>query len=229
MLKFLHTLILKLFTRKPATLDANYWNDKWKKSPITYNARCIYDTKNVVAADVRNFIFPSDVILQKIISDNNLQGITFHDTVQNVQRWAVKNFHYIDDQSEFAVPEFWQMPFETIDIMVGDCEDVSFVIASLLRNAGIPAFRVKVACGNVQPSSTAPAQGHCYCLFLADDNEWRIIDWCYLPDPEVTVSKKPLAADGGNNNCYKEVSFTFNDEFSWAGGAITILDARVKK
>ena len=50
---------------------------------------------------------------------------------------------------------------------------------------------------------------------LADDGNWRILDWCYLQDSKLPIKKKPLAKDGGQRKAYKEVWFTFNDKFSW--------------
>ena len=42
--------------------------------------------------------------------------------------------------------EFWQFPFETIDHRMGDCEDTSILLCSLLRNR-LPADQVHVAVG----------------------------------------------------------------------------------
>jgi len=44
--------------------------------------------------------------------------------------------------------EFFQFPFETIDHGIGDCEDVSILTCSLLRNV-LPASEVHVALGRV--------------------------------------------------------------------------------
>jgi len=46
--------------------------------------------------------------------------------------------------------EFWQFPFETIDHGLGDCDDVSILTCSLLRNV-LPADEVHVAVGKVDP------------------------------------------------------------------------------
>ena len=96
-----------------------------------------------------------------------------------------------------------------------DCKDGAILIASLLINAGIPSWRVKVAGGGVLPDplfapSDTELAGHAWCIYLADrpDSkrglEWIILDWCYSPDPDVPIEEKPLAKNGGQQGGYKE-------------------------
>ena len=119
-----------------------------------------------------------------------------------------------------------------------DCKDGAILIASLLINAGIPSWRVKVAGGGVLPDpGFAPSDtelgGHAWCLYLADraDSkrglEWVILDWCYAPDPDVPIEEKPLAKNGGQQDGYKETWFTFNDEYSWALDLTQIPTGRI--
>lgn len=96
-----------------------------------------------------------------------------------------------------------------------NCEDGAILITSLLIHAGVPVWRVKVAAGYVQSSPTAPQGGHAYSIYLANDGEWRILDWCYLEDSNLRVKDKPLAKKGGQNNAYKDTWFTFNSKYSW--------------
>ena len=113
-------------------------------------------------------------------------------------------------------------------IIISNCESGGILIATLCIAAGIPNWRIKVAAGNVKPAPTAPLGGHAWCIYLADDGEWRNIDWCFYEDSHIPVPQKPLAKNGGQFNSYKEIWFTFNNEYSWAGGPITILAPRVR-
>ena len=88
--------------------------------------------------------------------------------------------------------------------------------------AGIPNWRCKVAAGYVQSSPTAPQGGHAYAIYLAEDGQWRILDWCYYEDSRTPIKSKPLAKNGGYKNCYKDVWFTFNDEYSWNQESLTL-------
>jgi hypothetical protein len=196
-------------------MNESYWNDKWPKSPIIYNARTLKTAHDRIGVDVKNFIKSDDEILKSVIQKYNLKKPTFDETALAIQQFVVGTLQYKYDVDVNLVPEFWQFPFETLYSKVGDCEDGAILITSLCVNAGIPEWRVKVAAGAVQPKPTAPEGGHGYSIYLADDNEWRILDWCYYQDSSIPINEKPLAKNGGQMNSYKGVWFTFNSQYSW--------------
>lgn len=210
-------------------LDKSYWDNKWRKSPVIYKGRVLRGDKERISVDAKAFITEEDEMLRKIISRNRLRKRNFDDTALAIQQWVVRFLTYKYDDENSNAPEFWQFPFETLHSNIGDCEDGAILIASLMINAGVPPWRVKVAAGYVQSSPTAPQGGHAYCLYLANDNNWRILDWCYHQDSRTRIQDKPLAKDGGQRNAYKDIWFTFNSEHSWAGTSISVFDSRMSK
>ena len=56
-----------------------------------------------------------------------------------------------------------------------------------------------------------------------------ILDWCYLADPQISIQDKPLAKSGGHRNAYKDIWFSFNDEYSWSQRAFEITDQRISR
>lgn len=210
-------------------LDKNYWDNKWKQSPVVYNGRALRGKSDRIAVDVKSFIIDNDEMLQQIISRYNLKKGNYDDTALAIQQWVVKFLTYKYDEESVNVPEFWQFPFETLQSEIGDCEDGAILITALLINTGVPAWRTKVAAGYVQSSPTAPQGGHAYNIYLADDGEWRVLDWCYYQDSHVQVKDKPLAKNGGQKNSYKDTWFTFNNEHAWAGSSIKVFDSRMSK
>ena len=98
-------------------------------------------------------------------------------------------------------------------------------------NAGIPNWRVKVAAGTVKPQPTAPLGGHAWCIYLANRKdgsmEWENHDWCYYEDSDIPTGEKPLARLGGYNGTYKQIWFTFNNEFGWSDKEV-VVEKRVK-
>lgn len=223
-------IIKGLFSGKTdSRANKESWDNKWKQSPVIYSGRALRGKKDRIAVDAKAFITEDDEMLKRIIRNNNLERRTSDDTALAIQQWVVRFLTYKYDDESSNCPEFWQFPFETLQSEVGDCEDGAILISSLLVNAGVPSWRVKVGAGYVQASPTAPQGGHAYCLYLADDNQWRILDWCYYQDSRVQVKDKPLAKDGGQRNAYKDVWFTFNGEHTWAGGSIKVFDSRMSK
>ena len=214
------------------TLDLEkFWNEKHPQQKAIYSGRSLSNTTaphkiiEGIQIDVRNMITVPDAILLQVIQDNDLKADSDDETMLRVQKWVVKNLQYVSDDENEGVPEFWQFPFETLAIGIGDCEDGALLIASLAINAGIPSFRVRVNAGIVKEAPTAPEGGHGYCTYLAEDGDWRVIDWCYLEDSTVEVKDKPIFK---NNQYYKDIWFSFNHIHSFANKEYE-LSGRISK
>ncbi|MHA2392507.1 MAG: DUF4332 domain-containing protein [Promethearchaeota archaeon] len=220
----------------------DYWDSKWETAPIIYTGRALRGEsyKKQIDVDVKTFIKDNDAILWHVITQVGLRKETPNETAMAIQNFVCNFLKYKYDDETVDCPEFWLFPFEAIQSEIGDCEDGAILIASLLINAGIPSWRVKVCAAQVfadpvfAPSDTELG-GHAYCIYLADrvDSdrklEWVILDWCYLQDPEVPIEKKPLARDGGQEGAYQDIWFTFNNEYSWSQSSFEIKDGRISK
>lgn len=218
----------------------DYWNNKWEKAPIIYTGRALRGEsyRKQIDADVKTFIKKDDAILWHVITQIGLRRDTPNETAHVIQNFVCNFLKYKYDDETVDCPEFWQFPFESIQSEIGDCEDGAILIASLLINAGIPSWRVKVCAAQVIADPVfAPSDselgGHAYCIYLADRSdsdrklEFVILDWCYLQDPEVPIKEKPLARDGGQEGAYKDIWFTFNDEYSWSQSAFEVKEGRI--
>ena len=210
----------------------DYWNNKWEKKSVIYSGRALRSSRKRIDVDVRNFIVANDDILEDLVERYNLKRPTYNETAHACQKFVVDFIEYKSDEMTSSCEEFWQFPFETVTARAGDCEDGAILMASLMIMAGIPNWRVKVAGGTVRPQPTAPLGGHAYCLFLADREnsmEWEIHDWCYYEDSNIPTGKKPLAKDGGYNNSYIDIWFTFNNEFAWSNIEVNLEQGRLKE
>ena len=81
-------------------------------------------------AIIKNYITPNNSLVKKVAS-----------TLEN-PRMA---FSFVRDRVEYTHDpkgkDIWQLPHKTLIRMHGDCEDMSFLIASILKNYG---YRVKI-------------------------------------------------------------------------------------
>ncbi|MHA2289919.1 MAG: DUF4332 domain-containing protein [Promethearchaeota archaeon] len=233
---------IEKFEKDYGNYGFDYWNSKWDTAPIIYTGRALRGEsyKKQIDADVKTFIKDNDAILWHVITQVGLRKETPNDTALAIQNFVCNFLKYKYDDETVDCPEFWLFPFEAIQSEIGDCEDGAILIASLLINAGIPAWRVKVCAAQVfadpvfAPSDTELG-GHAYCIYLADRSEserkleWVILDWCYLQDPEVPIEEKPLARNGGQEGAYQEIWFTFNNENSWSQSSFEVIDKRISR
>ena len=198
--------------------NSEYWNNKWKKMPIVYHSRHFHGLDKF-AVDVRNFIYNKDVVLEDLLKKIVRRRDTLEERAHKITKFVQKNIKYVSDTS-LGVTEYWQLPIETFYRGVGDCEDMSILIVTLLRLAGCPAHRIKVVAGLVKTGKNAETGGHAYPVFLRDDGEWVILDPCYYPNKLKITERKPFREETN----YLEIWFTFNDEYSWSQKTFKIKD-----
>lgn len=80
------------------------------------------------------------------------------DRVAAAFNFVISNITYTSDRKQFGKEDWWQMPNETlspvltdsvVNRMYGDCEDSSFLLASLLIALGVPSSNVRVGLSNI--------------------------------------------------------------------------------
>ncbi|MBU1200911.1 MAG: hypothetical protein KJ583_03210 [Nanoarchaeota archaeon] len=192
----------------PNDEKAKLWNNKY---PVSDNI--IYKARNGMFYDVRHFIQANDPILKSVVDDKNLKSDSLDDIAYKCLLWVNKNIIYTPDPQLSTKSEEWLFPTETLQTGKGDCEDGTNLMISLMRNAGVPAYRVKNSCGGVDEG------GHSWTIYLREkDDEWVILDWTYkFTDKQ--ISERELAK---NRKDYVLTYFSFNDEHSWAQGPLEI-------
>ena len=139
--------------------------------------------------------------------------MTNDEKVKNVLSWTINNAKYVSDSTQFNKPEFWQYAHESFASMKGDCEDMGILMYKLCRNLGIPAFRLKLCCGDVIDPNTRKTAGHCYLIYLSEVwNQWFLVDWCFY---SVLSYNALYDTPHSGLGMYKDIWFTFNESESW--------------
>jgi hypothetical protein len=210
-----------------------YWNGKHPKlNELFYKGRFVPKSDLQISTNVTHFIRPICPELQACIQNEIFEALvpslnnSLDQMAGKIQRWVCTGIRkagdrkgkrvlqYVYDSQSFGHSEFWQYTDETLALGTGDCEDGAILIASLLLNAGIPSWRVRVAAGWVRPSPTAPEGGHGYCCYCREkDNQWVVLDWCFYEDSSIIVVEKPLLKDKQE---YRKTWFSFNNELIWS-------------
>jgi hypothetical protein len=90
----------------------------------------------------RDFIVPQDPRVQAI-AGQIVEKLGGQDTpaarLREAYNYVTLNVRYVADMTQFGYEEVWQMPDSTLKRGIGDCEDLSFLLCSLLRALGIRA------------------------------------------------------------------------------------------
>ena len=141
---------------KKETLLEKQWNNKRSKTTVLYNAR------QTRALDPRIYFNPFDSTIPVV------RGNTSDDLAIGSLKLVKKLIKYTKDDGEF-----WQFAFETLIRKKGDCEDGAILMANIMLKSGVPYWRIRLNAGSVLGG------GHAYVTYLAEDNEWYILDWCY--------------------------------------------------
>lgn len=100
-----------------------------------------------------------------------------------------RNITYVSDKKQYGMSEYWAFPVETLESGAGDCEDISFTIASILLALNLPSDRVRVALG------AKDSIGHAWCEVLLND------EWFILEGARGTMIPK-YEANGYSVDCY---------------------------
>jgi len=80
--------------------------------------------------------------------------------------------------------------------MEEDCDGGAIGITSLMDHAGIPEERSRWYGGIVRAGSGAETGGHAWAAYKREsDDEWIVLDWCYLPNDDEIDELKPMRFD----------------------------------
>jgi predicted transglutaminase-like cysteine proteinase len=195
-------------------IRAEAYNSKWTKNELVYRAQGKIDR------DPRTLIPAQSHILQPLIK--KFTG-TDDEKALAILKWVYRNIIYDEDVDTHNVSEFWQHPEETFQTKIGDCEDGALLVKALCNLAGIPDYKVKICAGWVKTDSGRG--GHCYPIYLRDDDTWCILDWCYYYDSKPINERIEHKVDLR----YQDIWWTFTQEFTFAQTSTALSGNEFKK
>jgi transglutaminase-like putative cysteine protease len=99
---------------------------------------------------VNSFIIPDQTsnIAGNIYNTLRVRGEdTLENRIKEAFNFVSLRIRYLPDKKVHGYPEYWQFPRETLDFGTGDCEDTSFLLASLLLALRLSSEDVRVELG----------------------------------------------------------------------------------
>ncbi len=93
--------------------------------------------------DPNKFITPKDPAVQAVAASIiSKAGTDSSARLSGAYNYVTANIKYVTDKTQWGYLEVWSMPDETLKRGLGDCEDTSFLLCSLLLALGINAHVV---------------------------------------------------------------------------------------
>jgi len=200
----------------------NWEGDRIVQDTAIDRKRYVIGDRRPITTDIREWIsFGDNIVMKNILKklkDRHGLPVTkapgdFDRRAMVVWRYVARRVRYVYDIRKYKKGDFWLFPPETHEIGIGDCEDGSFLLASLLIASGISPFCVRVALGEVFDEDDKSLGGHCWPVYK---NEKGV--WCIL---ESTLDKVPLRMPEADRLAAEKQSFRyapmycFNDRHLW--------------
>lgn len=116
--------------------------------------------------------------------------------------------------------DYWRFPDETLAVGSGDCEDVAFLIASLMSGAGISPYNVRVAIGHIieQKNNREVAQyDHAWVVYKSESGRWKLIEpLLHVDSGKKRVKSRTGVSRKSNASYIYDPSFIFNTDHLWS-------------
>lgn len=124
-----------------------------------------------------------------------------------IRDWIAQNVEYKSDEERVGKPDDWQTPEEALkNPRVGDCEDFSLLLCSLLRAYGVGPERVFVAIG-------VDGRDNAHAFVIENwylDGKWRVIE----PQAPAQLRRSfPLFPSADSQLDRYEIIAAFNDVY----------------
>lgn len=114
----------------------------------------------------------------------------------------------------------WQFPEETLALGAGDCEDLAFLLASLLLASGLSGYMLRVALGHLVTRNAAgyriKDRDHAWVMYQNEQGHWVVLDPLLYFKQSAKASPKGSRGINAKERFEYVPHFVFNDAHLWA-------------
>ncbi len=206
----------------------NWDGDYIVPEPVIEAMRRVPETKERYDIDIREFLVTTDNAVMraelrgmfgKLAANDRAKFASrvpgaFDFRVHVILEHLASALAYIPGSRKF---DTWQVPDETLKRKGGDCEDIAFLVASLLLASGISGYNVRVALGYFVDTQGGGRHAHAWVMYKNEEGYWSLLDPVALVqrsgDREAAVPAKH--AIPSTNRYEYEPRFLFNAQHLW--------------
>jgi len=195
----------------------NWSGDTIVRDTVIWDKRAVLGYQNVyIPTDIREWICRTDseVIcraLAEIDLPTSRNASTFDMKAWMIWKYVAEVVEYVEDKKACGIDDFWQFPEETLTLKKGDCEDSSFLLATLLIAAGISEQCVRVVLGNV--TTDTGSFGHAWVVYHNESGTWCLLEATLDSVPESLVPADSRCMRGTENQYQPQ--FCLNSSHLW--------------
>ncbi len=167
--------------------------------------RYVIASRQPITTDIREWIsFGDNVVMKETLSElREKRGLPatkkpgdFDKRAAVIWGFVARQIRYVHDTAEYKKDDFWLFPPETLQLGKGDCEDGSFLLASLLIASGISPFCVRVVLGMAFDDKGMSLGGHCWPVYKNEAGIWCILESTLDEVPSRMPEAEELAEEG---------------------------------
>lgn len=188
------------------------------RDTIMWDRRAVPGNPNVyIPTDIRAWLSSTDseVIvraLREIGLPTAREAGTFDLRAWRIWDFVARSVEYITDKKAYGLEDFWLFPEETLTLRRGDCEDTSFLLATLMLASGISEHCVRVALGKVL--TPQGSYGHAWVVYQNETGQWCLLESTLDSVPSRLVPADPLTQPG--NQYQYQPQFCLNSSHLWS-------------
>jgi Transglutaminase-like superfamily len=203
-------------------MNYNWEGDAILQDTAIDKKRYVIGRKEPLTTDIREWMsFRDNIIIRDILAElTGKRGLPttkkpgeFDKRAMVVWRFVTDSIAYMHDTTQYKKDDFWLFPPETYQIGKGDCEDSSFLLATLLLSCGISPFCVRVVMGMAYEGTGKPLGGHCWPIYKTEAGRWCILESTLDKIPARMPDADELAGEG--QPFRYEPLYCFNDHHLW--------------
>jgi len=199
----------------------NWAGDAIVRDTIMPDKRAVLGNSSIrIPTDIRAWLssVKSEVILlalQEMGLPAAREAGTFDQRAWKIWDYVARSVTYVADKTSCGLEDFWLFPEETLVLHKGDCEDSSFLLATLLLASGISEHCVRVVLGRV--STPDGAYGHAWVVYQNELGRWCLLESTLDAVPSQLTPADPFIVPG--NEYQYQPLFCLNGSHLWSIGA----------
>ncbi len=196
----------------------NWSGDTIIRDTVMWDRRAVLGYSNIyIPTDIRAWLNSANSeVLKRALQEIGLPEArgagTFDLRAWRIWDFVARSVEYVTDKKSCGMDDFWLFPEETLMLHKGDCEDSSFLLASLLMASGISEHCVRVALGKfISPDG---AFGHAWVVYQNEEGRWCLLESTLDSVPSRLVPADSLTQPGGQSQYQPQ--FCLNASHLWS-------------